>query len=92
MAGNRLTVFARGPQGTLTHKYSDMTSTGTEGPWSRWIRVCEGQISSAPSAVMAGDRLTVFARTVDGTLTHTFYDPQRGKWRDWIPVVGGQIS
>jgi hypothetical protein len=34
-----------------------------------------GQISSTPSAVMAGNQLTIFARALEGTITHKFYDP-----------------
>jgi Repeat of unknown function (DUF346) len=44
------------------------------------------------SAVMAKDRLTVFARTEHGTLTHKFYDPQKRAWTDWIHLGDGQIS
>jgi hypothetical protein len=49
-------------------------------------------ISYGLSAVMSGDRLTVFARTTHGTLTHKFYDPQNQKWTDWIHLGVGQIS
>jgi len=41
---------------------------------------------------MAGDRLTVFARTAHGTLTHMFYDPQQQAWTDWIHLGDGQIT
>jgi 3-mercaptopyruvate sulfurtransferase SseA len=49
-------------------------------------------ISSAPTAVMAGGRLTVFTRTMHRTLTHRVYDPQAGAWTDWIHLGDGQIS
>jgi hypothetical protein len=45
--------------------------------------------NSSPSAVMAGDRLTVFARSADGTLMHKFYD---GGWTDWLPLGEGQMT
>src|SRR6266498_4033761 len=82
MAGSRLTVFARGPDGTLIHKFYD-------NGWTDWIPLGAGQISSSPSAVMAGSRLTVFARGPDGTLIHKFYD---NGWTDWIPLGAGQIG
>jgi len=44
------------------------------------------------SAVMAHDRLTVFARTAHGTLTHKFYDLKLQKWTDWNHLGDGQIS
>ena len=43
----------------------------------------------SPSAVMAGDRLTVFARSANGTLMHKFYE---GGWTDWIPLGDGQTT
>jgi Peptidase family C25/Repeat of unknown function (DUF346) len=49
-------------------------------------------ISYGLSAVISGDRLTVFVRTAHGTLTHKFYDPQQQKWTDWIHLGDGQIS
>ena len=39
---------------------------------------------AAEAAVMAGERLTVFAHPAHGTLTHKSYDPQRKGWTDWI--------
>jgi hypothetical protein len=44
------------------------------------------------SAVMANDRLTVFARTAHGTLTHKFYDTINKKWTDWVHLGDGVIS
>ena len=44
------------------------------------------------SVVMAKDRLTVFARTAHGTLTHKFYDPKLQKWTDWSHLGDGQLS
>jgi hypothetical protein len=41
---------------------------------------------------MANDRLTVFARSADGTLMHKFYDPQKGGWTNWISLGDGQIA
>ena len=55
-----------------------MTVAGPTG-----IPLGDGQMTSGPSAVMAADRLTVFARSADGTLTHKFYD---SGWTDWIPL------
>jgi hypothetical protein len=49
-------------------------------------------ISYGLSAVMANDRLTVFARTAHGTLTHKYYDPVKQKWGDWVHLGVGQIS
>jgi len=37
MAGSRLTVFARGPDGTLIHKFYD-------NGWTDWIPLGAGQI------------------------------------------------
>ena len=53
-----------------------------------------GQIVIEPgqSAVMAKDRLTVFARTEHGSLTHKYYDLAAGRWTDWIPLGDGQIT
>ena len=44
------------------------------------------------SATMANDRLTVFARTEHGSLTHKYYDPAAGRWTDWIHLGDGQVS
>jgi len=44
------------------------------------------------SAVMAGDRLTVFARNARGELTHELYDRQQQRWTDWIDLGSGQIN
>jgi hypothetical protein len=49
-------------------------------------------ISYGLSAVMAHDRLTVFARTAHGTLTHKYYDSAAQKWIDWSHLGDGQIS
>jgi Peptidase family C25/Repeat of unknown function (DUF346) len=49
-------------------------------------------ISYGISAMMANDRLTVFARTMHGTLTHKFYDTQKQKWTNWVHLGDGQIS
>jgi Repeat of unknown function (DUF346) len=43
-------------------------------------------------AAMSSNRLTVFARTSHGTLTHKFYDPQRQTWTDWNHLGDGKIS
>ena len=87
-AGNRLTVFARDPQGTLTHRFYRTSPPG----WGEWKRVSDGVISSRPTAVMAGDRLTIFVRNAHGTLSQNFYDPGRSVWAGWIHFEDGEIS
>jgi hypothetical protein len=82
-ANNRLTVFARGPGGTLMHRYYDNNA------WTGWISMGGAAITSAPSAVMANGRLTVFARAADGTLTHRYYD---NGWTGWISLGGAAIA
>ncbi len=49
-------------------------------------------ISYGISAVVVNGRLTVFARTMHGTLTHKFYDNALQKWSEWIHLKEGQIS
>jgi hypothetical protein len=75
MAGERVTVFARGTDGTLEHTYYDHS-------WVDWIGL-DAAISSAPSAVMANGRLAVFARASDTTLGHMYYS---GSWTGWIQI------
>lgn len=49
-------------------------------------------IAYGMSAIMANDRLTVFARTAHGTLTNKFYDVPKSKWSVWTHLGDGQIS
>jgi hypothetical protein len=49
-------------------------------------------LSYGQSALLVKDRLTVFARTMHGTLTHKFYDPRLKKWTKWVHLGAGQIS
>jgi hypothetical protein len=49
-------------------------------------------ISYGISAMMTNNRLTVFARTLHGVLTHKFYDTNLNKWTDWKHFEDGQIS
>lgn len=49
-------------------------------------------VSHGISAVMAGKRLTVFARTMHGVLTHKYYDPDLNKWTDWSHFKEGVVS
>jgi len=44
------------------------------------------------SAAMAGDRLTVFARSEKSRLTHRYYDQAKGSWTDWIELGQEEIS
>jgi len=46
----------------------------------------------APSAVMAGDRLTVFARASNGKLAHRWYDGTKGSWTEWAEISGTEIT
>ena len=85
VAGTRLTVFARGPNNTLMHRYY-------ENGWTGWLPLGEGTMTSSPSAVMANNRLVVFARGSDGGLTHKFYDSGWPTWTDWIPLGGEGIT
>ena len=49
-------------------------------------------VSYGVSAVMANNRLTIFARTLHGVLTHRYYDTNLNKWTDWKHFEDGQIS
>jgi hypothetical protein len=94
MAGSRLTVFAMDREGYLTHKFY-------ENGWTPYMRISAEPVGHAvgedggltqdltggPSAIMAGDRLTVFfasptgASDIDGfvgELSHFYYD---GGWQ-----------
>ena len=51
--------------------------------WSEVIGHWDGELSSAPSAVVVGDLLTVFARSKDGKLMRTYYDPATSAWTKW---------
>jgi hypothetical protein len=44
------------------------------------------------SVLMANDRLTVFARTAHGTLTHKFFDRRTQQWTEWMHLGDGQLS
>lgn len=44
------------------------------------------------SALMANERLTVFARTAHGTLTNKYYDSATSRWSDWVHLNEGQLS
>jgi hypothetical protein len=46
----------------------------------------------APSAVMAGDRLTVFIRASNGKLAHRWYDSKKGAWTEWAEIPGAEIT
>jgi hypothetical protein len=46
----------------------------------------------APSAVMAGDRLTVFARASNGKLAHRWYDGTKGSWTEWAEISDTEIT
>jgi V8-like Glu-specific endopeptidase len=65
-----------------------ITSIIAQSPTLRLISV----ISPVIAAVFVGGRLTVFTRTLPGTLTHKFYDPQQQGWTDWVHLGDGEIS
>jgi hypothetical protein len=44
------------------------------------------ELSSAPSAVVVGDVLTVFARSKDGKLMRTYWDGAKESWSDWEDI------
>ncbi|MCE9577415.1 MAG: hypothetical protein K8W52_29975 [Deltaproteobacteria bacterium] len=84
--GSRLEVFERDASaGTLRHRYYDAAA----GHWTAWEPIGTEAITSAPTALMIGSRLTVFARRDDGALWHQFYE--NGAWSGWR-TLGGSIT
>jgi len=70
-------VLARSVHGLLTHRFYDPQQQG----WTPWVDLGNGQISSAPSAVMADDRLTVLHELHTGRLptSSTILNSKRGR-------------
>lgn len=78
--GNRLDVFARGPEHELLHKWWDGVR------WSDWEHL-SGTLTSSPAAVSWGrNRLDVFARGPEHELLHKWWDGER--WSDWENLGG----
>jgi hypothetical protein len=80
----RLDVFAKGPDGSLMHKWYDGLA------WSGWESL-GGVITSDPSAVSWGlGRIDVFARGTDNQLWHKWFDGTA--WGEWEPLGGALAS
>ena len=78
----RIVVFARMPDGSLSHNIF-------AGTWSGWITVPGGGVlASAPAAIVANGRLMVFARATDRTLVYKYY---ANGWSAW-QSLGGVIQ
>ncbi len=44
------------------------------------------ELKSAPTAVIVGEQLTVFARGSKGQQMQIFYDKAKGGWSEWSDV------
>jgi hypothetical protein len=97
MQGSTLVIFARGPKNVLVHKHNasgaftgwiplDGTAPAFGQVTAHVTDTDKGIMTSAPSAVIAGSRLVVFARGPNNTLIHRWYE---NGWTGWIPVGDG---
>jgi uncharacterized protein (DUF849 family) len=79
---DRLHVFFRGTDGKMYCYYKDKGQdwSGIRDHWGG------RELSSAPSAVVVGDVLTVFARSKDGKLMRTCWDGAKESWTDWEDI------
>jgi hypothetical protein len=79
---DRLHVFFRGTDGKMYRYFKDK-GQDWRGISDHWAG---RDLSSAPSAVVVGDVLTVFARSKDGKLMRTYWDGARDSWTDWEDI------
>jgi len=79
--GTRLAVYFRGPDGILSQVYTDQGKG-----WTDLFPIGDRRMYSSPTAVVVGDKLTVFARTQDCRLMKIFYDKQLGRWTNWSDI------